>query len=429
MIMTKTGSDAPRVDSPAVWRSSDTAWMLGLYGTAIGAGVLFLPINAGIGGLMPLLMMAVLAFPLTYFSHRGLARFVLSGSQQSNDITEVVEEHFGARAGKLAALLYFISIFPILLVYGVSLTNTVESFMTHQMGMIAPPRVVLSVTLLAGVIGIVRFGEEIIVRVMGVLVYPFVAVLMLLAVYLIPHWNGELFSTSSIVASAASGKLGMTLWLAIPVMVFSFSHVPIISAFAKSKRKEYGPSLVDQKCCAILKRAHFMMVVTVMFFVFSCLLTLSPEHLLEAKQQNITILSYLANHLGTPLIGVAAPIIAFVAITKSFLGTYIGAKEGFVALVNRTPRIKNQPLKENQLNDLAALFILLSVWFVSTWNPSVLGMIEMISGPILSLILFLLPMYAIHKLPSLKKHRNKNSNTFVILIGIAALSSTLYSLI
>ena len=29
------------------WRKSDTVWMLGLYGTAIGAGVLFLPINAG----------------------------------------------------------------------------------------------------------------------------------------------------------------------------------------------------------------------------------------------------------------------------------------------------------------------------------------------------------------------------------------------
>lgn len=40
--------------------------MLGLYGTAIGAGVLFLPINAGIGGLIPLLIMLVLAFPMTF---------------------------------------------------------------------------------------------------------------------------------------------------------------------------------------------------------------------------------------------------------------------------------------------------------------------------------------------------------------------------
>lgn len=34
------------------WRKTDTMWMLGLYGTAIGAGVLFLPINAGVGGMI-----------------------------------------------------------------------------------------------------------------------------------------------------------------------------------------------------------------------------------------------------------------------------------------------------------------------------------------------------------------------------------------
>ena len=48
------------------WNKSDTIWMLSLFGTAIGAGVLFLPINAGMGGLIPLLAMLILAFPLTF---------------------------------------------------------------------------------------------------------------------------------------------------------------------------------------------------------------------------------------------------------------------------------------------------------------------------------------------------------------------------
>lgn len=66
-------------DSRSGWRKTDTMWMLGLYGTAIGAGVLFLPINAGVGGMIPLIIMAILAFPMTFFAHRGLTRFVLSG--------------------------------------------------------------------------------------------------------------------------------------------------------------------------------------------------------------------------------------------------------------------------------------------------------------------------------------------------------------
>jgi hypothetical protein len=39
-----------------------------------------------------------------------------------------------------------------------------------------------------------------------------------------------------------------------------------------------------------------LMVAVVMFFAFSCLFTLSPENMADAKAQNIPVLSYLANH-------------------------------------------------------------------------------------------------------------------------------------
>ena len=48
-------------------------------------------------------------------------------------VTEVVEEHFGVGAGKLITLLYFFAIYPILLVYSVAITNTVESFMIMKL--------------------------------------------------------------------------------------------------------------------------------------------------------------------------------------------------------------------------------------------------------------------------------------------------------
>ena len=48
METTQTSTIASK-DSRSAWRKTDTMWMLGLYGTAIGAGVLFLPINAGVG--------------------------------------------------------------------------------------------------------------------------------------------------------------------------------------------------------------------------------------------------------------------------------------------------------------------------------------------------------------------------------------------
>lgn len=428
METTQTGIITPGRTQSA-WRRTDTIWMLGLYGTAIGAGVLFLPINAGVGGIIPLLIMAVLAFPMTFFAHRGLTRFVLSGKNPSGDITDVVEEHFGKGAGKVITLLYFFAIYPILLVYSVAITNTVESFIEHQLHLQAPPRAILSLILIAGMMAIVRFGEQMIVKAMSVLVFPFVAALMLLACYLIPQWNGVVLDTQSFSWDTLTDSgLWMTLWLAIPVMVFSFNHSPIISSFAVAKREEYGDN-AEKKCSRILACAHTMMVLTVMFFVFSCVLSLSPADLAAAKAQNISILSYLANHFNAPLIAWMAPIIAIVAITKSFLGHYLGAREGFNSIVIKSMRSFNVNIEVSRMNNITAIFMLLTTWLVATLNPSILGIIETLGGPIIAIILFLMPMYAIQKVPAMRKYSGHISNVFVVIMGLIAISAIFWSLV
>ncbi|ALB69573.1 HAAAP family serine/threonine permease [Cronobacter muytjensii] len=426
METTQTGNIATAAKSGA-WRKTDTMWMLGLYGTAIGAGVLFLPINAGVGGLIPLIIMAILAFPMTFFAHRALTRFVLSGKNPGEDITEVVEEHFGVGAGKVITLLYFFAIYPILLMYSVAITNTVDSFITHQLGLTSPPRAILSLILIIGMMTIVRFGEQMIVKAMSVLVFPFVAVLMLMACFLIPNWSGAALETLSFSHASTGNGLLMTLWLAIPVMVFSFNHSPIISAFAVAKREEYGVD-AEKKCSRILAYAHIMMVVTVMFFVFSCVLSLTPENLAEAKAQNITILSYLANHFNVPVIAWVGPIIAIIAITKSFLGHYLGAREGFNGMVIKSLRSRGKTIEVSKLNRITALFMLVTTWIVATLNPSILGMIETLGGPIIAMILFLMPMYAIARVPAMRKYSGHISNVFVTVMGLIAISAIFYSL-
>ncbi|MCL2566989.1 MAG: HAAAP family serine/threonine permease [Alphaproteobacteria bacterium] len=409
------------------WRKNDILWVLSLYGTAIGAGVLFLPINAGMGGIIPLLVILVLAFPMTFYAHRALARFVLSGKNTKDDITVVVEEAFGRTAGNLITVLYFFAIFPILLVYSVGTTNTVISFMEHQMHMAAPPRAILSFVIVGVLVLISYLGENLVIKVMSVLVFPFIAVLMVIALFLIPEWNGAIFSTFSFSSGSQAGgrSILMTLWLVIPVMVFAFNHSPIISSMAVAQRKEYGDKYAEQKSSNIIAASNIMMVITVMFFVFSCALTLTPAELLEAKAQNISILSYLANKLESPVIAYVGPILAFVAMSKSFLGHYLGGKEGFNGIVNRVAKNSIAPKK---LDNIAAITMFIVAWIVATLNPSILGMIESLGGPILAILLFLMPMYAIHKLPILAQYRGKISNVFIVIMGLIAISAAIYGL-
>ncbi|MBP0943040.1 aromatic amino acid transport family protein [Pseudomonas alliivorans] len=405
----------------AAWNRNDTTWMLGLFGTAIGAGTLFLPINAGIGGFWPLMVLAVLAFPMTFYAHRGLTRFVLSG-REGADITEVVEQHFGKAAGALITLLYFFAIFPILLIYSVALTNTVGSFLEHQLHLEPPPRAILALLLIVGLLAVVRCGERFIVKAMSLMVYPFIVALLFLAVFLIPHWTGGILSTATTLPDASA--FWPTLWLAIPVMVFSFNHTPIISAFAVDQKRQYGEN-AEVRSSQILARAHGLMVVMVLFFVFSCVLTLSPIQLAEAKAQNISILSYLANHFSNPTIAFVAPLIAFVAISKSFLGHYIGASEGLKGLIVKTGR---RPAPK-VLDRVTAAFMLVVCWIVATLNPSILGMIETLGGPVISALLFLMPMYAIHKVPAMRQYAGKLSNVFVVAAGVVAITALVYSLV
>lgn len=412
----------------STWQKQDTIWMLSLYGTAIGAGTLFLPINAGLHGIWPMIIMAILVFPMTYYSHQALCRFVQSGSCAKKDITEVVEEHFGRTAGKLITLMYFFAIYPILLMYSVAITNTTESFIVNQIGISPPPRALLAIILIMALMAIVRLGQDIILKSMSILVYPFIAILIFLSLYLIPYWNDAVFQSGTTIQNSNPSDMLMTLWLIIPVMVFSFNHSPIISSFALYQKQKYGEQ-ADAKSSEILKYSHLLMVMTVMFFVFSCVLSLSPQDLVLAKAQNISILSYLANHFKTPIMAYIAPFIAFIAIAKSFLGHYLGASEGLQGLIVKSFRVRRKPINKQKLTLFIKGFMIISCWVIATINPNILTMIETLGGPVIALILFIMPMYAILKVPAMKKYRHPIINTFIALIGIIAISAILYGLI
>ncbi|NVC95467.1 HAAAP family serine/threonine permease [Vibrio natriegens] len=399
------------------WSKHDTHWVLSLFGTAVGAGILFLPINLGIGGFWPLVTMAILAFPMTFLAHRGLARFVLSSKIKNADFTDVVEEHFGAKAGRAISLLYFLSIFPILLIYGVGITNTVDSFMVNQAGMESIPRPLLSGVLVFGLIAIMMAGEKVMLRAFAVMVYPLVAILAFLSFYLMPNW------TMPVLNAPEMGSFANTMWLAVPVVIFSFSHAAAISSFANVQRRHYGKD-ADFKSVLILRRTSVMLIAFVLLFVFSCVLSLSPQQLTEAKAQNVSVLSYLANATDNPFIATLGPLVAFVAITSSFLGHFLGARESLNGLLT-----KNSNLPQRRADKVSVVVLFISIWIAAIINPSILGMMEALSGPVIAMILFIMPMMAVYKIESLKDYRGKLSTYFVLLTGIVAVSALIFSLV
>jgi serine transporter len=426
VIVEDSAENSQKLD-PKKWHKQDTTWALSLFGTAIGAGVLFLPINAGAGGLFSLLLITVLAFPVMFFSHRALAKMIYSSETAEEGITGTVRGYFGNTASKIFNIVFFCSIYTIVLLYAVALTNTANSFIVNQLHMPAPPRAILSLVLVLGLITILNFGQDITVKVMSTLVYPFIISLLYIAISLIPNWNTSMLSFSSVsAASSGTGYFGMILVI-LPIIVFSFNHSPIISPFVIKQRATYGIENVDAKSAQIQKFTYILTFVVVMFFVWSSCLSLTPHDLVLAKEQNLSILSYLANRLNSPLITIAAPIIGFVAVTKSFLGHYVGVYEVMRDIIIETSRARGKNIQEKTVKYSILVFVVLTCWYVAYANPSILGIIDSLSAPLVAAILCILPMVAIRKIPALAKYRGKLSNVFVLIVGLLTILASIKS--
>lgn len=436
------------------WNTFDTRWMLSLFGTAVGAGILYLPIKAGVGGFWPIVVMCIVIFPMVYLSHRALSLFV-SQADGNKDITHAAEEYFGRGVSVFISILYFFAIFPICLAYCVGITNTVESFIYNQIlplcgephessiaqfiqsiyttsinekgqsihKIIPMYRALLVFLGVSAFMGVMLFSEKFITKMCESLVYPLCIALFVFSVYLIPHWS---FDSLSVVPNWQ--EFLVVVWLTLPVLVFSFNHSPAISTFALSVKQEYGAQHAQMKSNQILFSTSSLLLVFVMFFVFSCVLSLSPDELVHAREQNIPVLSYFANKLDQPLIAYGAPLIAFLAITTSFFGHYFGAREGAYGIVRKCCKLagnENPNLKVISVASGIVMYIIMLV--VAYFDPSVLDFIEKLGGPIIAVILFLMPIIAIWSISKLKKFKNPFLDAFVFITGILTVLTTIYS--
>ena len=416
------------------WNKFDTRWMLSLFGTAVGAGILFLPIRAGTGGFWPVVVMTLLIFPMVWLSHRGLSRFVNESESIEHDITHAAEEYWGRGVGFFITILYFFAIYPICLAYGVGITNTFASFFVNQMQLTSfydtqtlslypSVRVVLAFILVSLMMSVMLLKEEWITRACNILVYPLCAVLFAFSLYLIPYWKIEIIQTTPSIK-----EFFEVVWLTLPVLVFAFNHSPAISTFTLSLRREYGKDS-ENKANAILFRTSVMLLVFVMFFVFSCILCLEPNDFQAAREANIPILSYFANKFETPIIAYGAPLVAFLAIVSSFFGHYFGAYEGLNGIVRKGLKILGfKDVSMGSIKIFSTLFMYITIIIVSFINPSILGFIEDLGGPIIAAILFIMPIIAIWSVSKLKKYKNPPLDIFIFIMGFLTITSIVYKL-
>ncbi|MEG5569417.1 amino acid permease [Enterobacter bugandensis] len=401
-----------------IWSKDETLWSFALYGTAVGAGTLFLPIQLGSAGATVLFITALVAYPLTYWPHRALAQFILSSNTKGNEgITGAVSHYYGKKIGNLITTLYFIAFFVVVQIYAVAITNSLTEQLAKHLTVDTAVRVLVSLGVVLVLNLIFLMGRHITIKVMGFLVFPLIAYFLFVSIYLTGSWQPSLLTSQM----AFDRQTLHQVWISIPVMVFAFSHTPIISTFAVDRREKFADGAMD-KCKKIMKVAYLIICLSVLFFVFSCLLSIPPSYIMAAKEQGVTILSALSMMPSSPAwLGISGIIVAIVAMSKSFLGTYFGVIEGATEIVKSS--LNQVGIKKSRAFNraISIMGVSLITFAVCCINPNAISMIYAISGPLIAMILFIMPTLSTYLIPSLKPYRSIGS-LLTLIVGVLCVS-------
>jgi serine transporter len=391
-------------------------WIMTCFGTAIGAGILFLPIRAGLSGICPILFLTLIIFPITYVSHRGIVRIIASCPKET-DIVGAVEYDLGHTACFIVSILYFLSIITICVGYATALTNMLDALLINHFH-IYLPRSFLTFVVLVAMTSVMLCNEKVMVIVTSILTFPLMITLLAISLYMIPEWNLSAFYE---VSFNLKDFIKNTLLL-LPILIFAMNFSPVCSSLGAFYKKNFTSTKdAIKNSDHVVKWTSILLLVFVMFFVFSLFFSITPKILLNAKQENIDALTAIAITYKTPLFLYALPIIAFLAISSSYFGHFAGAREGLCGIVKQLATWNNSELKEKinikKIKIVCTIILVALLWIFAVYNLPVLSIIGAVSSPIIAIYAYLMPVIFMKKIPRLRIYQSKWA-AFVFVIGI-----------
>ena len=400
-------------------------WVITLFGTGVGAGILFLPINAGSFGFWPLVIATLLIGPMVFFSHRTYARIVSASPVKGLDVLQVITALTGRKRGFASAVLYWLGIYPTVLIYAISITNTLDSFIVNQLGGAQVSRWLLALVAVGVMTGAYAFGKKLTLWLANALVYPLIIALAAVSLYLIPSWDFAGFRAYESSYPAWQGLL-----LILPVLVFSFSHMAALSQFALDTQKKMDGDVAatEREVSKVEMITAAMLVTFTMFFVWSCSLTLGAEGMDEARAQNIPILSYFANVTNTPFMAVISPVIAICAIASSYFGHMLGTEEGTSYLIRVAAPSVADRINPQALRWCIYVFVFVTTVLVAVLNPSILTLISAVGGIFVAFLVYIVPNLLFNKATAFKHYARRPDTIFVLIMGLIIMGVTIWQM-
>ncbi|MEF8153276.1 hypothetical protein U9919_13715 [Escherichia coli] len=350
--------------SESEWReaikfdSTDTGWVIMSIGMAIGAGIVFLPVQVGLMGLWVFLLSSVIGYPAMYLFQRLFIN-TLAESPECKDYPSVISGYLGKNWGILLGALYFVMLVIWMFVYSTAITNDSASYL-HTFGVtegLLSDSPFYGLVLICILVAISSRGEKLLFKIS----------------------TGMVLTKLLVVAALGVSMVGM--W-----------HLYNI--------------------------AFGILFVTVFFYAVSFTLAMGHDEAVKAYEQNISALAIAAQFIsgdGAAWVKVVSVILNIFAVMTAFFGVYLGFREATQGIVMNILRRKMpaEKINENLVQRGIMIFAILLAWSAIVLNAPVLSFTS-ICSPIFGMVGCLIPAWLVYKVPAL--HKYKGMSLYLIIV-------------
>ncbi|PQJ88510.1 MULTISPECIES: amino acid permease [Aliivibrio] len=395
--------------------STDIGWIVISIGMAIGAGIVFLPVQVGIMGLWVFLLSSIIGYPAMYLFQKLFIN-TLAEAKTCTDYPGVITGYLGKNWGVALGVLYFIMLVIWVLVYSLAVTNDSSSYL-HSFG-VTEGHLNDNVFYGLGLICVLAFigskGEKVLFKLSGFMAVTVLSLVAVMGLLLVSRWD-----FSNIPAMGSFGPMLKDAIITLPFTLTSILFIQSLSPMVISYRsREKSIEVARYKSLRAMNIAFAILFVVVFFFAVSFTFAISQEQAAEAMNKNISALAIIAHYFPGSWATVTGIVINIFAVVTSFFGVFMAFQEACrgIAMNVLLRRMDESVINKELVNKLITVFIILLAWSAVALNAPILSFTS-ICSPVFGLVGCLIPAYLVHKVPTLHKYKGLSTN-LIIVTGI-----------
>lgn len=391
------------------WRAAtkfdgtDAGWVIMSIGMAIGAGIVFLPVQVSLMGLWVFLLSSVIGYPAMYLFQRLFIN-TLAESPECKDYPSVITGYLGKNWGILLGALYFIMLVIWMFVYSTAITNDSASYfqtfgVTEGLLSDSPWYGLILICLL---VAISSRGEKLLFKLSSFMVLTKLFIVAALGISMVGMWH--LYNIGSL---PPVGRLIKEAVITLPFTLTSILFIQTLSPMVISFRNQnVNREVARFKALRAMNIAFIILFCTVFFYAVSFTLAMGHDEAVKAYQQNISALAIAAKFFPGGWVTVVSVMLNIFAVMTAFFGVYLGFREATQGIVMN---ILQRMMPAERINETLVkygimVFAVLLAWGAIILNAPVLSFTS-ICSPIFGMVGCLIPAYLVYKVPMLHKYK------------------------